>query len=176
LAAEEAVKKEVDRQEAKIKAEARQLQIERANKMLYDETDKVKSFHSALLLSDVLKEREHQIAYKGAVQTIKKKHEVGLCTLHAADPELASACFQPLKPECAVLVSKFALKCNVYPLPRGCLREGAGARAGGCRDGGVEEDGGAAHQGAAEPRRGAGAVGRSEGGGFVQLLHSELDP
>ena len=75
LAAEEEVKKEVDRQEAKIKAEARQLQIERANKMLYDDTDKVKSFHSALLLSDVLKEREHQIAYKGAVETIKKRHE-----------------------------------------------------------------------------------------------------
>ena len=45
---------QIDVQEAKLKAEARQLQIERANKMLYDETDKVKSFHSSLLLSDVL--------------------------------------------------------------------------------------------------------------------------
>mmetsp|Transcript_18648 Transcript_18648/g.29845 ORF Transcript_18648/g.29845 Transcript_18648/m.29845 type:complete len:461 (+) Transcript_18648:98-1480(+) len=75
LDAEEAVKKEVDRAEAKLRAEARQLQIERANKLLYDETDKVKSFHSALLLSDVLKERQHQITYRGAVETIKKKHD-----------------------------------------------------------------------------------------------------
>ena len=65
----------MDRAEAKLRAEARQLQIERANKLLYDETDKVKSFHSALLLSDVLKERQHQIAYRGAVETIKKKHD-----------------------------------------------------------------------------------------------------
>lgn len=75
LAAEEEVRKEVDRREAKIKAEARQLQIERANKMLYDETDKVKSFHSALLLSDVLKERESQIEYKKGLDTIRRRQE-----------------------------------------------------------------------------------------------------
>lgn len=75
LDAEEEVKKQIDVQEAKLKAEARQLQIERANKMLYDETDKVKSFHSSLLLSDVLQEREAQIAYKASQDTIKKKHE-----------------------------------------------------------------------------------------------------
>ena len=69
------MKKEVDRQEAKIKAEARQQQIERANKMLYDNTDKVKSFHSALLLSDVLSERQEQIAYKQGLETIKRRHE-----------------------------------------------------------------------------------------------------
>mmetsp|Transcript_5625 Transcript_5625/g.14269 ORF Transcript_5625/g.14269 Transcript_5625/m.14269 type:complete len:461 (+) Transcript_5625:108-1490(+) len=74
-AAEEEVKKEMDRKEAKLKAESRQLQIDRANKMLYDETDKVKSFHSALLLSDVLKEREHQVEYKQHIATLKKKHE-----------------------------------------------------------------------------------------------------
>ncbi len=69
------------RWEAKLKAEARQLQIERANKMLYDETDKVKAFHSSLLLSDVLKEREHQISYKKHVETVKKKHEAGVYNL-----------------------------------------------------------------------------------------------
>ena len=37
--------------------------------------NKVKSFHSALLLSDVLKEREHQVEYKQHIATLKKKHE-----------------------------------------------------------------------------------------------------
>ena len=34
--------------------------------MLYDETERVKSFHSSLLLSDVLSEREAQIEHAGA--------------------------------------------------------------------------------------------------------------
>ena len=49
---------QIDRQEALIKAENRRIQIERANKMLYDETDRVKSFHCKLLLSDVIQVQE----------------------------------------------------------------------------------------------------------------------
>lgn len=43
--------------------------------MLYDSTDRVKSFHSSLLLSDVLKEREKQIEYKELCETLKAKRD-----------------------------------------------------------------------------------------------------
>ena len=49
--------------------------IERANRKLYDETDRVKSFHSSLLLSDVLKEREAQIEHKKLETSIRAKHD-----------------------------------------------------------------------------------------------------
>jgi len=75
LEQEEAERCEVDRQEALIKAENRRLQIERANKMLYDDTDRVKSFHGKLLLSDVIQEREKQILYKQKLGQITKKQE-----------------------------------------------------------------------------------------------------
>ena len=35
-----------DERQARIKAEERRAQIERANKMLYDQTDRVKMFHT----------------------------------------------------------------------------------------------------------------------------------
>lgn len=54
---EEDERKKIDREEAAIAGEKRRMAIERANKMLYDDSDKVKAFHSNLLLSDVLKER-----------------------------------------------------------------------------------------------------------------------
>merc|ERR1712195_261415 len=58
---EEVQRKKIDKEEAVIQGEKRRMAIERANKMLYDDNDRVKSFHSALLLSDVMKEREAQI-------------------------------------------------------------------------------------------------------------------
>merc|ERR1712147_165301 len=58
---EEEERKKIDREEAAIAGEKRRMAIERANKMLYDDSDRVKNFHSNLLLSDVLKEREAQI-------------------------------------------------------------------------------------------------------------------
>merc|ERR1719310_1702284 len=58
---EESERKKIDKEEAAIQGEKRRMAIERANKMLYDDNDRVKSFHSQLLLSDVLKEREAQI-------------------------------------------------------------------------------------------------------------------
>merc|ERR1711959_310836 len=68
---EEEERKKIDREEAAIAAEKRRMAIERANKMLYDDNDRVKAFHSNLLLSDVLKEREAQIE----VSRQKKKNE-----------------------------------------------------------------------------------------------------
>ena len=53
----------LDQEEAQRQLQSRQMQIERANKMLYEETDRVKTFHSRLLMSDILREREEQIKY-----------------------------------------------------------------------------------------------------------------
>ena len=64
---EEEAKCVLDREEASIRATQRQAQIMRANKMLYDQTDRVKSFNSSLLLSDVLQERDLQIDLKKRV-------------------------------------------------------------------------------------------------------------
>ena len=46
LEAEEKLRVEIDREEEALQAEKRRLAIERANKMLYDSTDRVKSLHS----------------------------------------------------------------------------------------------------------------------------------
>lgn len=44
---------QADRQEALVKAEQRRMALERANKMLFDETDDIKALHSKLQLSEV---------------------------------------------------------------------------------------------------------------------------
>ena len=44
-------------EEEALQGEKRRLAIERANKMLYDSTDRVKALHSKLLMTDVLQER-----------------------------------------------------------------------------------------------------------------------
>jgi len=94
LEKEEEEKRAVDAVEAELKAEQRQLQIERANKMLYDETDKVKAFHSSLLLSDVLAEREKQIEYARSRVDIKKKHEAAFVQKQKEALEIAEAAEQ----------------------------------------------------------------------------------
>ncbi|KAL1529271.1 hypothetical protein AB1Y20_000225 [Prymnesium parvum] len=64
LDAEERMRQEIDKEEEALQAEKRRLAIERANKMLYDSTDRVKALHSKLMLSDVLHERERQLELK----------------------------------------------------------------------------------------------------------------
>jgi len=61
------MRQEIDREEEALQAEKRRLAIERANKMLYDQTDRVKALHSKLLLCDVMAERERQIALKKTI-------------------------------------------------------------------------------------------------------------
>ncbi|KAM4698071.1 cilia- and flagella- associated protein 210 isoform 2-T2 [Rhinophrynus dorsalis] len=61
---EEEEKKKIDLEEAKYQAERRREAIERARTKQYYQTDKVKKFHSALMLTEVLKEREAQIELK----------------------------------------------------------------------------------------------------------------
>jgi len=65
LEAEEKLRVEIDREEEALQSEKRRLAIERANKMLYDQTDRVKSLHSKLMLADVMEEREQQMVVKG---------------------------------------------------------------------------------------------------------------
>ena len=64
LDAEEALRQQIDAEEEALNVEKRRLAIERANKMLYHGTDRVKELHSKLLLADVMQERECQIELK----------------------------------------------------------------------------------------------------------------
>jgi hypothetical protein len=65
--ADERMRQAIDREEEGLQAEKRRLAIERANKMLYDQTDRVKALHSKLLLCDVIAERERQIVLKKTI-------------------------------------------------------------------------------------------------------------
>ncbi|XRB22153.1 trichohyalin-plectin-homology domain-containing protein [Pseudoscourfieldia marina] len=75
LQQDELERKHMDRKNAIVKAEQRRMQLERSNKMLFDETDRVKAFHGTLLLSDVLQEREAQLKYKQYTKEITQRQE-----------------------------------------------------------------------------------------------------
>lgn len=64
LEAEESERQKVDAAEAKIQLDQRKATIDRANKLLYDESDRMKSFHSKMMQCDVLAEREAQVSLK----------------------------------------------------------------------------------------------------------------
>jgi len=70
LEAEEKKQQELDRQESDYREQQRRAILDRANRLLWQETDKVKQFHGGMLLASVLKEREAQIELK------KKKQEM----------------------------------------------------------------------------------------------------
>lgn len=75
---EEKLEKErqiVDVEFAKVMAEERKKALEQAKLLQYHETDKVKNFHSALKLSEVLKEREAQIELKKLVDELKVEQD-----------------------------------------------------------------------------------------------------
>ncbi|KAK2148070.1 hypothetical protein LSH36_518g02010 [Paralvinella palmiformis] len=61
---EEEEKKAVDIEEAKYQAEKRKEAIEKAKTQQYYQTDRVKGFHGALILTEVLKERDAQLELK----------------------------------------------------------------------------------------------------------------
>uniref|UniRef100_A0A8C7LR28 Cilia and flagella associated protein 210 n=1 Tax=Oncorhynchus mykiss TaxID=8022 RepID=A0A8C7LR28_ONCMY len=69
---EEDEKKQMDIEEAKYQAQKRKEAIEKAKTQQYYETDRVKGFHRALLLTEVLKEREAQIELKQRKQDTSK--------------------------------------------------------------------------------------------------------
>jgi hypothetical protein len=61
---EEEERVKIDIEEAKFQAEKRREAIEKAKTTQYYQTDRIKSFHGALLLTEVLKERDAQIELK----------------------------------------------------------------------------------------------------------------
>uniref|UniRef100_A0A8C6V9G4 Coiled-coil domain-containing protein 173 n=1 Tax=Naja naja TaxID=35670 RepID=A0A8C6V9G4_NAJNA len=79
---EEEEKRKVDLEEAKYQAQKRKEKIEEAKLQQYYENDRVKSFHRALLYSEVLKERDAQIEFK-------KQHK----NLYKAGMRYISDCF-----------------------------------------------------------------------------------
>jgi hypothetical protein len=66
---------QIDRQEAMLRADQRRLQIERANKILFDETDRVRGFHSTLQKADIIQENEALIGYKKQIGMLRKAQE-----------------------------------------------------------------------------------------------------
>ncbi|EER10299.1 hypothetical protein Pmar_PMAR024653 [Perkinsus marinus ATCC 50983] len=59
---EERERQRIDMEEARYQLEERRKAIQRANKILKEQTDRIKSFHSAMMYSDVLAEREAQVS------------------------------------------------------------------------------------------------------------------
>jgi len=57
-------RQEIDRQEAELQKNSRMTAIERANRLLYDQTDKMKNLRSQQLYSDVIEDRQIQIQEK----------------------------------------------------------------------------------------------------------------
>jgi len=53
----------------------RKATIDRANKLLYDESDRMKSFHSKMMMCDVLAEREAQLSLKGELRKLEQIRE-----------------------------------------------------------------------------------------------------
>ncbi|XP_052422203.1 cilia- and flagella- associated protein 210-like [Carassius gibelio] len=71
-AIEEEERKQIDIEEAKYQAQIRKEAIEKAKAQQYYQTDRVKGFHSALLLAEVLKEREAQVELKRMKQNARR--------------------------------------------------------------------------------------------------------
>merc|ERR1712151_890427 len=75
LELEELERQKVDAMEAKIQLDARKTTIDRANKLLHDESDRMKSFHSKMMVCDMLAEREAQIGLKDELKKLEHIRE-----------------------------------------------------------------------------------------------------
>ena len=65
----------MDAQEAGIQLENRRRIIARANRLLYDESDRIKSLHTKMQLSDTLAEREAQVQLKDELNRLEQIRE-----------------------------------------------------------------------------------------------------
>lgn len=65
----------LDGEESHYAEAQRRIVIDRANRLLYQENDKVKNFHSGLLLSSVVKQREAQIELKNKKKEQQKEQD-----------------------------------------------------------------------------------------------------
>ncbi|KAK3731515.1 hypothetical protein QZH41_008548, partial [Actinostola sp. cb2023] len=86
---EEEEKIKVDIKEAKLQAQKRKAAIERAKTQQYYQTDRVKTFHRALLLTEVVKEREAQIHMNDSNRDAEKIREEHLLRLQQRQLEEA---------------------------------------------------------------------------------------
>merc|ERR1711920_811688 len=75
LEMQELDRQKIDAEEAKIQLDQRKATIDRANKLLYDESDRMNSFHSKMMLCDVLAEREAQVSLKGELKKLEQVRE-----------------------------------------------------------------------------------------------------
>lgn len=91
LAAEEAQRVELDKIEAHIRAQQRTEQIERASRLLYRDTDKVKTFHRSMLLSDVMAQREEQQELKRQRADALKRQEAAYVARQREELAVAEA-------------------------------------------------------------------------------------
>ncbi|XP_069838944.1 cilia- and flagella- associated protein 210 [Dendropsophus ebraccatus] len=72
---EEEEKKRMDLEEAQYQAEKRRQAIENARVKQYNQNDKVKTFHSALLLTEVIKERDAQMELKNQQMSMNNRQD-----------------------------------------------------------------------------------------------------
>jgi len=86
---EEEERVKIDQEEAKHQAQKRKEAIERAKTLQYYQTDRVKTFHGALLLTEVLKERDAQIEMKNSKLDADKIREEHLLRLQQRQREEA---------------------------------------------------------------------------------------
>ncbi|WP_411024484.1 hypothetical protein, partial [Salmonella sp. s57936] len=82
-------KKRIDIEEAKFQEQKRKEEIEKAKTLQYYQTDRVKRFHSALLMTEVLKEREAQIELKKKINNASKDVEKEILSIIARKEALA---------------------------------------------------------------------------------------
>jgi len=75
LEAEEVELQKIDRQEAQFQQAKRREAIDKAKTLQYYETDRVKEFHGAMLLSEVLKERDQQVEMRKKIAKMQKERE-----------------------------------------------------------------------------------------------------
>jgi len=75
LEAEELELQRIDREEAKFQQAKRKQAIDKAKTLQYYQTDRVKNFHRAMVLSEVLKERDAQVAMRHRVAEFGKMRE-----------------------------------------------------------------------------------------------------
>ncbi|OPJ80029.1 coiled-coil domain-containing protein 173 [Patagioenas fasciata monilis] len=72
---QEEERKLIDLEEAKFQAAQRKAAIDHAKTYLYYQNQRVKGLHSALLLAEVLKERDAQVEFKKLKSDVKKKKD-----------------------------------------------------------------------------------------------------
>jgi len=72
---EELEQQKIDKEEAKFQQAKRKEAIDQAKTLQYYETDRVKNFHKAMLLSEVLKERDAQVEQKKQLKLVQSKRE-----------------------------------------------------------------------------------------------------